>query len=417
MCEEIQGVGCIDFVGRGSKTIVAPAFGESLNVSRCINCGQCILVCPTGALREQSNLKEITDAINDPDKVVVVCHAPSISVTLAEEFGVNAGVDISNLMVSAFRKMGFDYVFDMSFTADLTIMEESSELVKRIKEGGVLPMFTSCSPGWVKFVEQDFPEFIPNLSSCKSPQQMMGAITKNYFARKNNIDPEKIFMVSVIPCAAKKFEADRPEMNVDGVQDVDAAVSTRELARLIRMCGIDFHALEPAEADQPFGKRSTAGKLFGATGGVMEAALRTAHYMITGKELKTLKIDEVRGMDKIKTARIKIGELEIGIAVANGLGNAKKLLNELKNGRNDLHFIEVMTCPNGCIGGGGQPLNCDTEKIKSRMQALYKIDQTETSRTCHGNPAIKDIYDDYLGAPLGEKSHKLLHTHYHKREF
>lgn len=416
VCEEVQAVSAIDFAGRGSKTVVAPAFEESMNVSSCINCGQCIIVCPTGALREKSYLKEVAQALVDPDKYVVVQHAPSVSVTLAEEFGIKPGTDIASLMTAAFRRMGFKKVFDSSFTADLTIMEEASELVHRIQNGGKLPMMTSCSPGWVKFVEQFYPEFLGNISTCKSPMLMMGAIVKHYFAEREGIDPSKIYSVGVAPCTAKKFEANRPEMGTDNLADVDAMITTRELARLIRMYGVNFDSLIPDQADNPFGARSTAGKLFGGSGGVMEAALRTAHYMITGKEMKSLQVPELRGMSKRKELKVKVGELELGIAVANGLGEAKILMEELKNGRDDIHFIEVMTCHGGCIAGGGQPLAANPETIRARMQSLYNLDQHESMRTSHQNPQIKELYEKFLGEPLGEKSHKLLHTHYEKRD-
>jgi NADH-quinone oxidoreductase subunit G/NADP-reducing hydrogenase subunit HndD len=416
VCEEVQKVSAIDFVRRGSKTVVAPAFCQSLNISSCVNCGQCVLACPTGALRERSFLKEVSDALGDHDKYVVVQHAPAVSVTLAEEFGLKPGMDINGLMVAAFRRLGFKKVFDTSFSADLTIMEEASELVHRVKNGGKLPMMTSCSPGWIKYVEQFYPEFMDNLSTCKSPQQMLGAVIKTYFAQKEGIDPSKIFSVSVMPCSAKKFEAARPEMGRGGLDDIDAVLTTRELARLIKMYGIDFNSLTPDIADLPFGARSTAGKLFGATGGVMEAALRTAHFLITGKELKSLNIEQVRGLEGIKEAKIQVGGLTVGVAVVSGLGNASKLLDQLKEGRKDLHFIEVMSCPGGCIAGGGQPIGTDVDKVKARMHALYTIDHNETVRTSHGNKAVKELYDSFLGKPLGEKSHELLHTHYAKRD-
>jgi NADH-quinone oxidoreductase subunit G/NADP-reducing hydrogenase subunit HndD len=376
------------------------------------------MVCPTGALREQSHLKEVLNAINDPDMIVIAQHAPSVSVTIAEEFGLKPGADVAGAMTAALRKLGFDRVFDTGFGADLTIMEEASELVSRIRNGGALPMMTSCSPGWVKFVEQFYPDFLPNLSSCKSPQQMTGAIIKSHYAQRENIDPSRIFSVAIMPCTAKKFEAGRAEMvsGAAGMADVDAVLTTRELARLIRLYGLNLAAMAPEHADTPFGERSTAGKLFGATGGVMEAAIRTAHFMITGAELDKLEYKDLRGLSGIKEARIKIGPLEIGVAVASGLLNARKIMDELKAGRRDLHFIEVMTCPGGCIAGGGQPLGANTAAIRARMQALYKIDRDEAVRTSHANPAIQRIYKEFLGAPLGEKSHQLLHTHYAKRE-
>jgi iron-only hydrogenase group A len=416
VCEEVQGVSAIDFVGRGSKARVATAFDEGMNTSSCINCGQCVMVCPTGALREQSAIKEVLDAIAHPDKFVVVQHAPSVSVTLAEEFGMKPGADFAGAMTAALRQLGFDRVFDTSFSADLTIMEEASELVHRVTTGGVLPMFTSCSPGWIKFVEEFYPDFIPNLSSCKSPQQMLGAIVKSYFAQTQKIDPAKIFSVAIMPCTAKKFEAGRTEMGQHGLPDVDAVLTTRELARIIKLHGIDLNAIAPEGADTPFGERSTAGKLFGATGGVMEAALRTAYFMITGKELEKLEVKAVRGLDGVKEAKVQVGDLEVGIAVASGLGNARKLLEQIRAGRKDLHFIEIMTCPGGCIAGGGQPLSTNVDAVRARMQALYKIDREETVRTSHSNKSVQRLYAEFLGKPLGEKSHHLLHTHYAKRE-
>jgi len=416
VCEEVVGVSAIDFVQRGSKTVIAPAFEQGMNVSSCINCGQCVLVCPTGALREKSNLKEVVDALQDPEKFVIIQHAPAVSVTIAEEFGAKPGTDVDKLMVNAFRRLGFDRVFDTSFSADLTIMEEASELVQRITSGGKLPMLTSCSPGWVKYMEQFYPELIGNMSTCKSPQQMLGAVIKSYYAKIENIDPKKIYSVAVMPCTAKKFEAGRPEMGHEGLSDLDAVLTTREMVRMIKMYGIQYDSLVPAQPDLPFGKRSSAGKLFGGTGGVMEAALRTAHFMITGKEMDELVVSEVRGLCAVKKMKVAIGDLEIGVAVANGIRNAKILLEEIKNGRDDIHFVEVMTCPGGCIGGGGQPCNSDTERIKARLQGLYKIDQNETVRTSHGNKAVQDLYEEFLGEPLGELSHSLLHTHYMQRD-
>ena len=416
ICEEVQGIGAIDFVSRGCKAYIGTAFDQGLNVSTCINCGQCILACPTGALSEHSFLEEVVAALSDPQKYVVVQHAPSVSVSLAEEFGMEPGQDVDGKMVAALRRIGFDRVFDTSFTADLTIMEEASELAHRIADGGSLPMFTSCSPGWIKFVEQFYPDLIPNLSSCKSPQQMMGAIIKSYFAGREGKDPAHIVSVSIMPCTAKKFEATRPEMAPGHIPDVDYVLTTRELGQLLRMFGVDLLAMTPQAADTPFGERSTAGKIFGASGGVMEAAIRTAHYLLTGQELAKPDIQPLRGMKGAKELRAKIGDLEVGAAVVSGLGNARKLLDEIRAGRKDLHFIEVMTCPGGCINGGGQPINADVNAARARMQALYKIDQTEKTRVSHRNPHIIRLYDEFLGKPLGEKSHSLLHTHYSSRD-
>ena len=416
ICDEVQGIGAIDFVSRGCKAYIGTAFDQGLNVSTCINCGQCILACPTGALSEHSFLEEVVAALSDPQKYVVVQHAPSVSVSLAEEFGMEPGQDVDGKMVAALRRIGFDRVFDTSFTADLTIMEEASELAHRIADGGSLPMFTSCSPGWIKFVEQFYPDLIPNLSSCKSPQQMMGAIIKSYFAGREGKDPAHIVSVSIMPCTAKKFEATRPEMAPGHIPDVDYVLTTRELGQLLRMFGVDLLAMTPQAADTPFGERSTAGKIFGASGGVMEAAIRTAHYLLTGQELAKPDIQPLRGMKGAKELRAKIGDLEVGAAVVSGLGNARKLLDEIRAGRKDLHFIEVMTCPGGCINGGGQPIGADPNAARARMQALYKIDQTETVRVSHQNPYVIRLYDEFLGKPLGEKSHHLLHTHYRTRE-
>jgi len=416
MCEEIQGVAAIDFIGRGSHSRIATAFDRGLNLSSCINCGQCIMVCPTGALREQSHIKRVIDALNDPDKFVIVQHAPSISVTIAEEFDADPGKDAVGAMTTALRRLGFDRVFDTSFSADLTIMEEASELVHRIQNGGVLPMMTSCSPGWVKYVEQFHPSLLANISSCKSPQMMLGALIKSFYAETQGIDPQKIYSVAIMPCTAKKFEADRPEMSRNGIPDIDAVLTTRELARLIKQYGVDLKNLEPDGADNPFGTRSSAGKLFGGSGGVMEAALRTAHYMITGKEMNDLKVSPLRGLDGIKETKISINGLDVGVAVVSGLGNAGKLMEQIKAGRNDLHFIEVMTCPGGCIAGGGQPIKTNPDRIKARLKTLYKLDSQETLRSSHQNPDIKRLYSEYLGKPLSHKSHELLHTHYTERD-
>jgi len=416
VCEEVQGVSAIDFAGRGSKSRVETAFGDVLNVSSCINCGQCIMVCPTGALTEQNHIDRVIAALDDPDKIVVVQHAPSVSVTLAEEFDMKAGIDIAGIMTTALRKLGFDRVFDTSFSADLTIMEEASELVHRITTGGKLPMMTSCSPGWIKFVEQYYPDMMGNLSSCKSPQQMLGALIKHFWAKNEGINPEKVYSVSIMPCTAKKFEAARPEMIGHNVPDVDAVLTTRELAKLIRLRGLDLNSLEPDMADTPFGTRSTAGKLFGATGGVMEAALRTAYFMRTGSDLTDPKIQDVRGLKGRKEVHIEIGGKTYGFAVASGLSNARELLDEIKGGRDDIHFIEIMTCPGGCIAGGGQPLGTDIAAVMQRMQKLYSIDRDEKLQFSHRNPDITRIYDVFLEKPLGEKSHHLLHTTYQTRE-
>ncbi len=415
VCEEIEGVSAIDFVGRGSKTFIDTFFNHGLNLSTCVNCGQCIMVCPTGALKEKDHICEIKDMLSDPEKTVVVQYAPSISVSLAEEFGLPSGKNMVGVLNAALRRMGFNFVFDTSFSADLTIMEEASELVQRVTTGGTLPMITSCCPGWVKYAEEFQHDMIDNLSTCKSPQQMMGAIIKSYFAETESIPPENIYSVSVMPCTAKKFEQQREEMSHNGISDVDAVLTTRELARMIRLYGIDIAKLEPELADSPLGTRSSAGKIFGTSGGVMEAAIRSAHYFITGKEMVKFQVKGVRGLEGRKEAKIKIGDLDVGVAVVSGLKNAEILMEEIRNGRKDIHFIEVMACPGGCINGGGQLIGTDDEAVKARMLSLYDIDEKDAIKVSHKNPYIVELYDKFLGKPLGHKSHHLLHTHYQKR--
>lgn len=416
ICEEVMGVSAIDFINRGSESVVGVAFNRGINNSSCINCGQCIMVCPTGALTEKNHFKEMLSALSHPEKTVVVQYAPSISVSLAEEFGMAPGTDINGIMNAALRKIGFKFVFDTTFAADLTIMEEAAELVHRVSTGGVLPMITSCCPGWVKFAEEFYPEMIPNLSSCKSPQQMMGAVIKSYWAEKANINPENIYSVSLMPCTAKKFEAQREEMTHKGITDVDAVLTTRELAQLIRMFGVDMHNIVPETTDSPLGFRSSAGKIFGASGGVMEAAIRTAYHLITGEELVRFKVEALRGMDGCKETTVQAGDLSINVAAVSGLANARKLLEGVKNGSKQIHFIEVMACPGGCINGGGQQIGADEQAVRARMTALYDIDDKETIKVSHKNPEIVTIYKEYFEKPLSHKSHELLHTHYAKRD-
>lgn len=415
-CGRVMGVHAIDFVNRGNKSEIAVAFEKGLNTSSCVNCGQCILVCPTGALYEKNHFAQIIEALDNPQKHVVVQYAPSITVTLAEEIGLPAGTDVNGILNAALRKIGFDAVFDSSFSADLTIMEEASELIHRIQNGGKLPLITSCCPAWVKYAEEFAPDFIDNLSTCKSPQQMMGALVNSYYADIVKINPSDIYSVAIMPCTAKKFEAQREEMTNKGITDVDAVLTTREFAQMLNMFGVEINSLEPEDADSPLGKRSTAGKIFGASGGVAEAAIRTGYKMITGEEMPNSKIESIRGFDSIKTSKIQIGDMELGVAVVNGLGNVNTLLDEIRNGRSDIHFIEVMACPSGCINGGGQPIAINTDNVRKRMASLYNIDATETLRTSHNNPDIQKIYTEYLVKPLGDKSHKLLHTHYKARD-
>jgi len=419
MCRQVQGVGVVDFTKRGYKTMVGPAFGQSMNDVTCINCGQCIKVCPVGALTEKDDTEKVWEALSNPDLHVVVQTAPAVRVGLGEEFGMEKGAKVTGKMITALRRLGFDKVFDTDFAADLTIMEEGTELINRIKNGGKLPMITSCSPGWIKFCEHYFPDFLDNLSTCKSPQQMFGAIAKSYYAEKVGIDPAKIFVVSVMPCTAKKFECKRPELASTGYPDVDVVLTTRELAKMIKQARIDFAKLEDGEYDSILGASTGAGVIFGVTGGVMEAALRTVSEVVMGKELKDIEYKAVRGLEGIKEAEVELGDLKVKVAVAHGTGNAKELLRKIQNGEADYHFIEIMGCPGGCINGGGQPYTVDkneAEVIKeNRMNSIYKIDESMPLRKSHLNPEVKALYEEFLGEPNSHKAHELLHTHYTKR--
>ncbi|MCK5035741.1 MAG: [FeFe] hydrogenase, group A [Candidatus Sabulitectum sp.] len=416
VCEEVQGVSAIDFVGRGSATHIGCAFEEGLNVSSCVYCGQCIMVCPTGALAEKDETARVLAALSNPDITVVAQHAPAISVTIAEEFGIKPGTDIVDKMNGAMRRMGFDYIFPTSFGADLTVIEEANELVERVSSGGPFPLFTSCSPGWVKFMEEFYPELVSNVSSCKSPQQMLGAVIKRIWTDEKKIDPNKVFHVSIMPCTAKKFECDRPGMRDGSVRDVDVVLTTREFVRMIKMFGIDIEQVDGEQADNPYGERSSAGKIFGASGGVMEAAVRTAYHMITKEELPSLDVTEVRGFEGIKETEVRVGDLVLKAAVVSGLGNARKLLDSIISGEKTYHFVEVMTCPGGCIAGGGQPFTSDPEVIRSRMMALYSIDSSSSVRTAHSNESLKKLYKDHLQKPGSHMAHEMLHTSYAKRE-
>ena len=393
-----------------------PAFETNLVDAVCAYCGQCSVVCPVGAITEKSSVDEVWKALSDPKKFVVVQDAPAVRAALGEEFGLPAGTLVTGKMLAAVRRLGFDRVFDTNFAADLTILEEGSEVIKRVKEGGTLPLITSCSPGWVKFAEHFYPEFIPNLSTCKSPHQMLGALVKTYYAEKEGIDPANMVVVSVMPCTAKKFECTRPEMSDSGYQDVDYVLTTRELARMIREAGIAFLDLPEETYDNPLGEYTGAATIFGATGGVMEAALRTVYEILTGKTLEDVDFKVVRGLEGSKEAVVPIaGVGDVRVAVAHGLGNARKLLDKIKAGGPQYHFIEVMACPGGCVAGGGQPIPVSNEKRRLRAEALYAEDKGSKNRKSHENPAIKQIYAEYLGEPLGQKSHKLLHTKYTPR--
>lgn len=420
ICNNIQTVGAISAINRGFNTVIGTAGNKGLDDTVCVSCGQCINVCPTGALQEHRDIDSVWDALYDEDKYVVVQTAPAVRAALGEEFGNPIGTDVTGKMVTALRMLGFDKVFDTNTGADLTIMEEGTELIDRIRGGGVLPLITSCSPGWVKFCEHNFPEMIPNLSTCKSPHEMLGAIIKSYYAEKNGIDPDKIVVVSVMPCTAKKFESQRPELAVDGRADVDFVVTTRELARMIKSIGIDFNAIADGKFDDPLGQSTGAGLIFGTTGGVMEAALRTVADIINGVSSDSIDYMEVRGLeDGIKVAEVKIADLNIRAAVAHGLGNARKLMERVKAGEH-FDFIEIMACPGGCINGGGQPLQVSDVRNwvdfkEKRAKALYKGDREKFIRKSHNNPAIKKLYKEYLGMAGGMKAHKLLHTHYVNR--
>lgn len=420
-CKNVQEIGAIDCINRGFDSCISTTYDKSLNDVNCTFCGQCIESCPTGALHEKENINDVWAKLKDPDTYVVVQTAPSVRVALGEEFGMEIGTNVTGKMVSALKSLGFDKVFDTNTGADFTIMEEATELVTRIKNNDNLPMTTSCCPAWVKFVEMNYPENIKHLSSCKSPHQMLGAIIKSYFAEKNKIDRNKIYVVSVMPCIAKKYERQREEMVVDGLYDVDAVITTRELARMIKQANIDFKVLEDNEFDNPMGEATGAGAIFGTTGGVMEAALRAAYEMITGEELKKVEFEEVRGEKGIKKAEISLGDKKIKVAVAHGLGNAKRVMEDIRNKKADYQFVEVMSCPGGCIMGGGQPIKnskvrTSVDVRRKRAEAMYDIDKKSTIRKSQDNPILKSIYKDYIGNAGGEMAHKLLHTHYDKKQ-
>lgn len=416
-CAKTQGVFAIGMQNRGFKTQIGSEFGKSLNDVACINCGQCIAACPTGALTEKDATKEVWAALNDPDKYVVFQTAPAVRVAIGEEFGLPIGTRCTGKMVSAIRRLGADKVFDVDFAADLTIMEEGTELLNRINSGGVLPMITSCSPGWIKYCETFYPDFIPNLSTCKSPNQMQGAVTKTYFAKQNDLDPRDIYVVSVMPCTAKKFEIARPEFGRDGYRDVDANLTTRELARMIRQAGLDFAHLPEEEFDDMLGESSGAGVIFGVTGGVMEAALRTVVDVLTGEDMPRLEYGDVRGLEGIKEATVSVNGTDIKVAIVHGTANAAKLLNAIRAGEKTYHFIEVMGCPGGCVTGGGQPIvdartRYYVDPRAARAAATYSEDESMAIRKSHKNPAVQKLYAEFLGEPNSHIAHELLHTTY-----
>ncbi|HAF29021.1 MAG TPA: ferredoxin [Bacteroidales bacterium] len=434
-CHELQHVSALGVAYKGDQMKISTFFEHPMLDVVCTNCGQCVIRCPTGALVEKNYIDQVWDAIYDPDKHVIVQTAPATRIALGEDFGMEPGNIVTGKMAASLRRLGFDSVLDTDFTADLTIMEEGTELLTRLKkvlvdkdESVKVPMFTSCSPGWIKFIEHMYPEFLDNLSTCKSPQQMFGALAKTYYAQKKGIDPSKIVSVSIMPCTAKKFEAARPEMRDSGFQDVDLGLTTRELAVMIKQAGIDFESLPDEKFDSIMGASTGAAVIFGATGGVMEAALRTAYELVTGREVpfENLNITAVRGMEGVREASVKLEGLlpawsflegvELKTAVAHGLTNAHQIMDAIKKGEASYHFVEVMGCPGGCIGGGGQPIPTTPEIRKKRTEAIYREDEGKTIRKSHENPEVQEIYRDFLGEPLGHKSHELLHTHYKPRK-
>ena len=420
-CKNVQEIGAIDCINRGFESCISTVGDHSLNDVNCTFCGQCIEACPTGALHEKETINDVWVKLKDPDTVVLVQTAPAVRVALGEEFGMPIGTNVTGKMVTALKRLGFDKVFDTNTGADFTIMEEANEFVERFKAHEELPMLTSCCPGWIKYIEMNYPEMLPHLSSCKSPHQMFGAILKSYYAKKEGIDPEKIYTVSVMPCIAKKFESKRPEMKENGLEDVDNVITTRELARMIKQANIDFEKLEDSKFDDPMGEATGAAAIFGVTGGVMEAALRTAEDILTGKELPKIDFEQVRGSQGIKRATITIAGKPISVVAASGLANAKKILEEIKTGKANYQFVEIMACPGGCIMGGGQPIKhskvrAEVDVQKLRASSLYSIDEKSTIRKSHENPVLKKIYEEYLEKPGSYRAEKLLHTKYAKRE-
>ncbi|HSL93328.1 MAG TPA: NADH-dependent [FeFe] hydrogenase, group A6 [Bacillota bacterium] len=415
-CHEVQGIGLLYTQGRGKSTVVQTEMEKDLSEIPCVLCGQCLQACPVGAISEVDDTERVWEALGDPTKHVVVQTAPAIRVAIGEEFGLEPGAVVTGQLVSALRMLGFDAVFDTDFTADLTIIEEGHEFIDRLTNQGRLPMITSCSPGWVKYIEHNFPDHLDNLSTCKSPQQMFGALAKTYYAKKLSLKPEDVYVVSIMPCTAKKFEAARPEMNSSGQRDVDVVLTTRELARMLKQAGVKWTALPELEYDQPLGISTGAGVIFGATGGVMEAALRTVYEVVTGDALSDINFTAVRGMQGIKEATVAVGDLTVKVAVAHGLANARQIMNEIAEGTSPYHFIEIMCCPGGCIGGGGQPIPTNNAIREKRIGATYQADSAMALRQSHHNPAVACLYKEFLRRPLSHTSHELLHTHYQPRK-
>ncbi len=420
-CKNVQGIGILDFLNRGFKTTVGPAFEMSMKDVPCIYCGQCMVTCPVGALTEKSSIHKVWEVLEDKSKHVIVQSAPAVRAALGEEFGYPIGTNVTGKLATALRRIGFTKIFDTNWAADVTIMEEGTELLGRIQNGGVLPMITSCSPGWVRYIEFQYPELLPHLSTCKSPQNMFGALAKSYYAEKHGIDPKDIVVVSVMPCTSKKSEIVRPELEVDGNRDVDISITTRELALMIKEARLEFDKLEEGTFDAFMGDYSGAGVIFGATGGVMEAAIRTVADVLTGQDLENVDYTAVRGIEGIKEATVNVAGMDIKVAVAHNTTNAGILLEKIKKGEADYHFIEVMACPGGCVNGGGQPIQpANVRNVidirAERAKALYSEDASKEVRKSHKNPEIKKLYDEYLGKPNSHKAHELLHTHYVVRE-
>ena len=414
VCKDVQGVEALTFAGRSDNLIVTTPYNLPLEKTDCTLCGQCSLVCPTAAIVEKDDTQVVLDALQNPEKHVIVQVAPAVRVALGDAFGYEGGAIVTGQMVTALKMLGFDKVFDTNFSADLTIMEEGSELLHRIENGGKMPMLTSCSPGWINFIEKHYPNLLPHLSTAKSPMSMFGAIAKTYYAKHAGVPVKNIFTVAIMPCTAKKFEAARPEMGRDGMRDVDAVLTTREFIKLIHYVGLSFKDLPNSEFDSPLGIGSGAGAIFGATGGVMEAALRTVYEKVTGKEAKPLEFNDVRGFEGVKEATYDLGVRKVKVAVCHTLRNARKMMDRLEKGECDYDFIEIMACPGGCIGGGGQPYDTTNEIRKKRIASLYEIDRNLPYRKSHENPDIITLYKDFLGEPLSDTSHHLLHTTYHQ---
>ncbi|MEN6350821.1 MAG: NADH-dependent [FeFe] hydrogenase, group A6 [Syntrophomonas sp.] len=414
-CSVIQSVNALGLENRAHHAMVVPTLGGSLIDSPCVMCGQCIHACPVGAIGEREQIDDFLAAVADPDKIVVTQIAPAVRVAIAEEIGMSTGEMPMETFVTGLRQIGFNYVLHTNFTADLTILEEGNELLKRVKEGGTLPMFTSCSPGWINFCETFYPDLLDNLSTCKSPQQMFGSLVKTYWADKMGVDPSKIYSVSIMPCVAKKYEAARPEMNASGYRDVDLVLTTREIGRLFRMSGLNFEKLPGSKFDSWMGAYTGAAVIFGASGGVMEAALRTVYEVVTGKTLEDVNFKGVRGFEGIKEAEVDLNGLVVKVAVAHSLSNARRLMDQVRAGESPYHFIEIMACPGGCVGGGGQPITKRNAKRIERIDAIYVEDEGLPIRKSHENPEVKALYEDFLQEPLGHKSHELLHTHYHDK--